>query len=33
MDSWVYEPTEDFDQDPVERLKKFPCVRSEQPHI
>lgn len=24
MDSWRYEPTEDFDKDPIERLKSFP---------
>jgi 1-acyl-sn-glycerol-3-phosphate acyltransferase len=24
MDSWHYEPTEDFDRDPVERLRAFP---------
>jgi 1-acyl-sn-glycerol-3-phosphate acyltransferase len=24
MDSWRYEPIEDFDRDPIERLKKFP---------
>lgn len=24
MDSWRYEPTEDFDQAPIERLKNFP---------
>jgi len=24
MDSWRYEPTADFDQAPIERLKNFP---------
>ncbi len=24
MDSWHYEPTADFGQDPIERLKNFP---------
>jgi 1-acyl-sn-glycerol-3-phosphate acyltransferase len=24
MESWHYEPTEDFDKDPIERLKSFP---------
>ena len=24
MDSWRYEPTADFDQAPIQRLKNFP---------